>query len=246
MSLDTLASPASHAIDVRHSRFLANAAPVASADEAAAFIRSDVGIPYPDIQFHFLPIAVRYDGQAAAEGHGFQTHVGPMRSKSRGTVRLRSARAEDAPEIRFNYMSHPDDWQEFRTCIRLTREIMAQPAMAAHVKHEIQPGAALQDDAALDGFIRDHAESAYHPRGTARMGRRDDPMAVVDPEGQVIGVKGLRVADSSIFPRITNGNLNAPTIMTGEKIADHILRRAPLPRANAAPWTHPEWQVAQR
>lgn len=214
--------------------------------EAAAFIRSEAGIPYPDIQFHFLPIAVRYDGQAAAEGHGFQTHVGPMRSKSRGTVRLRSARAEDAPVIRFNYMSHPDDWREFRTCIRLTREIMAQPAMAEHVKHEIQPGAALQDDAALDDFIRDNAESAYHPCGTARMGRRDDPMAVVDSEGQVIGVQGLRVADSSIFPRITNGNLNAPTLMAGEKIADHILRRAPLPRANAAPWTHPEWQVAQR
>lgn len=214
--------------------------------EAAGFIRSGAGKAYPDIQFHFLPIAVRYDGTAAAEGHGFQTHVGPMRSKSRGTVRLRSGRAEDAPEIRFNYMSHPDDWEEFRTCIRLTREIMAQPAMAPYVKHEIQPGAALHDDAALDDFIRAHAESAYHPCGTARMGRRDDPMAVVDPEGQVIGVKGLRVADSSVFPRITNGNLNAPTIMTGEKIADHILCRQPLPRANEVPWTHPQWQTAQR
>jgi len=214
--------------------------------EAAGFIRSRAGQHYPDIQFHFLPIAVRYDGKAAAEGHGFQTHVGPMRSKSRGTVRLRSGRAEDAPEIRFNYMSHPDDWEEFRTCIRLTREIMAQSAMAPYVKHEIQPGAALQDDAALDEFIRQHTESAYHPCGTARMGRRDDPLAVVDPEGQVIGVKGLRVADSSVFPRITNGNLNAPTIMTGEKIADHILCRQPLPRANVVPWTHPQWKVAQR
>ena len=214
--------------------------------EAAGFIRSGAGKAYPDIQFHFLPIAVRYDGTAAAEGHGFQTHVGPMRSKSRGTVRLRSGRAEDAPEIRFNYMSHPDDWAEFRTCIRLTREIMARPAMATYVKHEIQPGAAVQDDAALDDFIRAHAESAYHPCGTARMGRRDDPMAVVDAEGRVIGVKGLRVADSSVFPRITNGNLNAPTIMTGEKIADHILCRQPLPRANVVPWTHPQWKIAQR
>ncbi len=214
--------------------------------EAAGFIRSRAGEEYPDIQYHFLPIAVRYDGKAVAAGHGFQTHVGPMRSKSRGTVRLRSARVEDAPEIRFNYMSHPDDWTEFRTCIRLTREIMAQPAMAEFVKHEIQPGDAVQDDDALDAFIREHAESAYHPCGTARMGRRDDPMAVVDPEGQVIGVEGLRVADSSIFPRITNGNLNAPSIMVGEKISDHILRRQPLPRANVVPRIHPDWQTAQR
>ena len=214
--------------------------------EAAGFIRSRAGEEYPDIQFHFLPIAVRYDGKAAAEGHGFQTHVGPMRSKSRGSVRLRSARAEEAPEIRFNYMSHPDDWSEFRACIRLTREIMAQPAMAPYLKHEIQPGAAVQSDDELDGFIREHVESAYHPCGTARMGRADDRDAVVDPQGRVIGVSGLRVADSSIFPRITNGNLNAPSIMVGEKIADHILCRSPLPRANVEPWINPGWRVAQR
>ncbi|KPQ06577.1 MAG: choline dehydrogenase [Rhodobacteraceae bacterium HLUCCA12] len=214
--------------------------------EAAGFIRSRAGEAYPDIQFHFLPIAVRYDGTAVADGHGFQTHVGPMRSKSRGMVRLRSARPDDPPAIRFNYMSDPDDWRDFRACIRLTREIMEQPAMQAHVKYEIQPGSEVRDDDALDAFIRDHVESAYHPCGTARMGRRDDPMAVVDPEGAVIGVSGLRVADSSVFPRITNGNLNAPTIMTGEKIADHILGRQPLPRANVVPWVHPQWQVAQR
>ncbi|WP_209426296.1 choline dehydrogenase [Pararhodobacter sp. SW119] len=214
--------------------------------EACAFIRSRAGIDYPDIQYHFLPIAVRYDGKAVAEGHGFQVHVGPMRSKSRGAVRLRSADPADDPSIRFNYMSHPDDWDEFRTCIRLTREIMAQPAMAEYVAHEIQPGAAAQDEAALDAFIRAHVESAYHPCGTARMGRRDDPMAVVDPQGRVIGVEALRVADSSIFPRVTNGNLNAPTIMAGEKIADHILGRPPLPRSNLEPWVHPDWQGAQR
>ncbi len=214
--------------------------------EACAFIRSRAGIDYPDIQYHFLPIAVRYDGKAVADGHGFQVHVGPMRSKSRGTVRLRSADPKDDPAIRFNYMSHPDDWDEFRSCIRLTREIMAQPAMAEFVAGEIQPGAAAQDDASLDAFIREHVESAYHPCGTARMGRRDDPMAVVDPEGRVIGVDALRVADSSIFPRITNGNLNAPTIMAGEKIADHILGRPPLPRPNLEPWIHPDWQTAQR
>jgi len=214
--------------------------------EACGFIRSDAGVDYPDIQYHFLPIAVRYDGKAAAEGHGFQVHTGPMRSKSRGSVRLASGDPAAAPEIRFNYMSHPDDWAEFRKCIRLTREIFEQPAMAAHVKHEIQPGDAVQSDAEIDAFIREHAESAYHPCGTARMGAADDPGAVVDPEGRVIGVEGLRVADSSVFPRITNGNLNAPSIMVGEKIADHLLGRDPLARENLVPEGASNWQVAQR
>ncbi|NBE06235.1 choline dehydrogenase [Paragemmobacter ruber] len=214
--------------------------------EACAFIRSKPGVEYPDIQYHFLPIAVRYDGKASAEGHGFQAHVGPMRSKSRGAITLRSGDPKVPPKIVFNYMSHPEDWEDFRTCIRLTREIFGQPAMAEFVKHEIQPGAAVQSDAELDNFIRHHAESAYHPCGTARMGRRDDPMAVVDPECRVIGVEGLRVADSSIFPQVTNGNLNAPSIMVGEKAADHLLGRAPLPRSNAEPWIHPNWRTAQR
>ncbi|MCC1480266.1 choline dehydrogenase [Roseibaca sp. Y0-43] len=213
--------------------------------EACAFIRSRAGVEYPDIQYHFLPIAVRYDGKAVAEGHGFQTHVGPMRSASRGWVKLASPDPRDAPKICFNYMSDPQDWEDFRTCIRLTREIMGQAAFASYLKHEIQPGPQVQDDAALDDFIRDHVESAYHPCGTARMGRRDDPLAVVDPEGRVIGVDGLRVADSSIFPRIPNGNLNAPSIMVGEKIADHILGRR-LPPLNAEPWVHPHWRMAQR
>ena len=213
--------------------------------ESAGIIRSRAGVEYPDIQFHFLPIAVRYDGKAAAEGHGFQAHVGPMRSPSRGAVTLRSANPKDAPEIRFNYMSTEQDWIDFRTCIRLTREIFAQAAMAPFVKHEIQPGAAVQTDSEIDAFIREHAESAYHPCGTARMGRADDPAAVVDAHGRVIGVTGLRVADSSIFPRITNGNLNGPSIMVGEKIADHILERR-LPSDNAEPWVHPNWQTAQR
>ncbi len=214
--------------------------------ESCGFIRSKPGVDYPDIQFHFLPLAVRYDGKVAAGGHGFQAHVGPMRSKSRGRVSLRSADPAEVPAIRFNYMSHPDDWDEFRTCLRLTREIFAQAAMAPYVKAELQPGAHLQSDDDLDGAIRDHAESAYHPCGTCRMGRADDRHAVVDPEGRVIGVDGLRVADSSIFPRITNGNLNAPSILVGEKMADHILGRDPLPRDNAAPWVHPDWARAQR
>jgi choline dehydrogenase len=214
--------------------------------EACAFIRSRAGVAYPDIQYHFLPMAVRYDGKAAAEGHGFQAHVGPMRSKSRGSVTLRSPDPAAPPVIRFNYMSHPEDWEDFRTCIRLTREIFAQEAFAPHLRHEIQPGAPLQSDAELDGFIRDHAESAYHPCGTARMGRRDDPGAVVDPECRVIGVEGLRLADSSIFPRVTNGNLNGPTIMVGEKAADHILGRTPLAPSNQEPVINPNWRVAQR
>jgi choline dehydrogenase len=169
-----------------------------------------------------------------------------MRSKSRGSVTLRSADPEAPPVIRFNYMSHPDDWTEFRRCVRLTREIFAQAPMAPFVKHEIQPGAAVDSDARIDAFIRDHAESAYHPCGTARMGRRDDAMAVVDPECRVIGVEGLRLADSSVFPRVTNGNLNGPSIMVGEKAADHILGRQPLPPSNLEPWVNPDWAVAQR
>ena len=214
--------------------------------EACAFIRSKAGVEYPDIQYHFLPIAVRYDGKAAAEGHGFQAHVGPMRSKSRGAVTLRSNDPAVAPRIQFNYMSHPSDWEDFRRCIRLTREIFGQEAFKPYMKHEIQPGPGFETDEQLDNFLRDHVESAYHPCGTARMGRRDDPMAVVDPECRVIGVDGLRVADSSIFPQVTNGNLNGPSIMVGEKAADHILGRGPLPASNQEPWINPNWRVAQR
>ncbi|MCB1358353.1 MAG: choline dehydrogenase, partial [Maritimibacter sp.] len=130
--------------------------------ESAGFIRSAAGVRYPDIQFHFLPIAVRYDGKAAAEGHGFQAHVGPMRSESRGRVSLRSADPGEAPVIRFNYMSQESDWRDFRACVRLTREIFGQEAFRPFVRHEIQPGAAVQSDAEIDAFIAEHAESAYH------------------------------------------------------------------------------------
>jgi len=214
--------------------------------ESAAFVRSAAGVDYPDIQFHFLPLAVRYDGRSAVRGHGFQAHVGPMRSPSRGTVRLRSADPAAAPAIRFGYMGHEQDWIDFRRCIRLTRELFAQPAFAPYAGDEIQPGGALRSDDELDGFVREHVESAYHPCGTARMGRRDDPEAVVDPEGRVIGVDGLRVADSSIFPRITNGNLNAPSIMVGEKMADHVLGRTPLAPLGLQPWVNPRWRVSDR
>ena len=201
---------------------------------------------YPDIQFHFLPVAIRYDGTAPAEGHGFQLHVGPMRSKSRGHVKIMDADISSPPQIKFNYLSHADDWIEFRRCIRLSREIIAQPAMAPFRGHEIQPGDDQTSDAQIDAFIRAQAESAYHPCGTMRMGAVDDPLAVVDPTCKFIGIDRLRLADSSIFPRITNGNLNAPSIMTGEKAADHILGRTPLPRANDTPFQHPKWQQTQR
>ncbi|WP_378943760.1 choline dehydrogenase [Mesorhizobium sp. ANAO-SY3R2] len=214
--------------------------------EAAAFVRSAAGVDYPDIQFHFLPAAIRYDGKAAAKSHGFQVHVGPMRSKSRGAVTLRSSDPWAKPEIRFNYMSHPDDWRDFRHCIRLTREIFAQSAFDPFRGREISPGKHVESDEQLDTFIREHSESAYHPCGTCRMGAAHDPMSVVDPECRVIGVDGLRVADSSIFPRVTNGNLNAPSIMTGEKAADHILGRTPLAPSNQEPWINPRWQAADR
>ena len=143
-------------------------------------------------------------------------------------------------------MSSEKDWSDFRTAIRLTREIFAQEAFQPYVKHEIQPGPQVQTEEALDAFITEHVESAYHPCGTCKMGRRDDPMAVVDPENRVIGVDALRVADSSIFPQITNGNLNGPSIMAGEKASDHILGREPLAKANAAPWIARNWKQHQR
>jgi choline dehydrogenase len=214
--------------------------------ESAAFVRSKPGVDYPDIQYHFLPVAIRYDGKAAAKLHGFQAHVGPMRSKSRGAITLRSADPLDKPVIRFNYMSHEEDWADFRHCIRLTREIFSQAAFDPYRGKEISPGCHVQTDEQLDAFIREHVESAYHPCGTCRMGRRDDRMSVVDPECRVIGVEGLRVADSSIFPQITNGNLNAPSIMTGEKAADHILGKQPLAPSNQEPWINPRWRVSDR
>jgi len=214
--------------------------------ESAAFVRSKAGVEYPDIQYHFLPVAIRYDGKAAAQSHGFQAHVGPMRSKSRGSVTLRSANPREKPVIKFNYMSHEDDWTDFRHCVRLTREIFGQTAFDAYRGAEIQPGAHVQSDDEIDNFIREHVESAFHPCGTCKMGAVDDPTAVVDAECRVIGVEGLRVADSSIFPRITNGNLNGPSIMVGEKASDHILGRTPLARSNQEPWINPRWQVSDR
>ena len=214
--------------------------------EAGGFIRSRAGIRYPDIQFHFLPMAVSYDGSSLAREHGFQAHVGPMRSKSRGWVRLASANPLDHPKIFFNYMSHPDDWVEMRACVRLTREIFGQTAFDRYRGREIQPGADVRTDEQIDAFVREHAETAYHPSCTCKMGRNDDPLAVVDPQTRVRGIEALRVVDSSIMPSITNGNLNAPTIMIAEKAADHILGKPLLPQSAAPYYVAPNWESAQR
>jgi choline dehydrogenase len=214
--------------------------------ETCAFIRSRAGIAYPDIQYHFLPMAVAYDGSTLAQEHGFQAHVGPMRSKSRGWVRLASARPEDKPRILFNYLSHPDDWIEMRACVRLTREIFAQPAFDRYRGRELQPGDDVRSDDEIDAFIRAKVESAYHPSCSCKMGDEADPMAVVDPQTRVRGVERLRVVDSSIMPSVTTGNLNAPTIMLAEKAADHILGRGMLSADDAPFYAAPNWESAQR
>ena len=214
--------------------------------ESCGFIRSRAGVKHPDIQYHFFPMAINYDGTSLATEHGFQAHVGPMRSKSRGSVTLRSADPHEKPRILFNYMSHPDDWSEMRACVRLTREIFQQTAFAPFRGREIQPGADCVSDAQIDAFIADHVESALHPSCTCKMGSADDPMAVVDPELRVIGVQGLRVIDSGVMPSITTGNLNAPTIMIGEKGADHILGRPMLAPSNAPFYVAPNWETTQR
>ncbi|MFN8831329.1 MAG: choline dehydrogenase [Labrys sp. (in: a-proteobacteria)] len=214
--------------------------------ESCGFIRSRPGVPFADIQYHFLPVAVRYDGNSMANEHGFQAHVGPMRSKSRGHVRLKSPDPTAAPSIRFNYLSHEDDWIEMRACVRLTREIFSQKAFDPYRGREIQPGADIVTDAQIDAFIAQHVESAYHPSGTCRMGDPRHPMTVVDPQTRVVGIDGLRIVDSSIMPTITTGNLNAPTIMIGEKAADMIAGKDPLAPSNAPFYRAEAWETAQR
>lgn len=199
--------------------------------EAGGFIRSDTRFAWPNIQFHFLPIAINYNGSKGVEMHGFQAHVGSMRSPSRGRVQIRSRDPAAHPSILFNYMSDPQDWEEFRQAIRVTREIMAQPAMDPYRGRELKPGPDRRSDADLDAFVREQAETAYHPSGSCRMGEGQD--TVVDGLGRVHGIDGLRVIDASIMPVIPTGNLNAPTIMIAEKLADRLRGREPLPRGEA-------------
>ncbi|CAI0787379.1 Choline dehydrogenase [Serratia liquefaciens] len=199
--------------------------------EAGGFIRSREEFAWPNIQYHFLPVAINYNGSNAVKEHGFQAHVGSMRSPSRGRVQVKSKDPRQHPSILFNYMATEQDWQEFRDAIRITREIMAQPALDEYRGREISPGPEVQTDEQLDAFVREHAETAFHPSCSCKMG--EDEMAVVDGQGRVHGMEGLRVVDASIMPLIITGNLNATTIMIAEKIADRIRQRTPLPRSTA-------------
>ncbi len=212
--------------------------------ESGGFIRSEAGVKHPDLQYHFLPMAVRYDGKAPATCHGFQAHVGPMRPTSRGDVKLRDSKPTTPPVIRFNYMSTEQDRKEMRAGIRLTREIFAQTAFDRFRGEELSPGPGVQTDAQIDEHIRANAETAYHPSCTCRMGT--DDMAVTDHEGRVHGVQNLRVVDASIMPDVVSGNLNVPTIMMAEKLADAIRGRTPLPRSGAPSYIHPNYLTQQR
>ncbi len=212
--------------------------------ESGGFIRSDAGVLHPDLQYHFLPMAVRYDGNSPATCHGFQAHVGPMRPTSRGELTLKSANPLEPPRIIFNYMGTEQDRKEMRAAVRLTREIFAQSAFDRFRDEELSPGVQVQTDEEIDAHIRQSAETAYHPAGTCRMGT--DPMAVTDGQGRVHGVRGLRVVDASLMPQITSGNLNAPTIMMAEKLADAVRGRNPLPPSDAPYYVHPKWQTHQR
>ncbi|WP_440056355.1 choline dehydrogenase (plasmid) [Pseudoalteromonas sp. T1lg65] len=212
--------------------------------ESCAFIRSKAGVEWPDLQYHFLPAAIRYDGKSAFEGHGFQVHVGHNKPKSRGEVTIKSADPTVAPKIQFNYLQHPEDIEGFRACVRLTREIIEQSAFDDYRESEIQPGEHIQSDEQIDAFVRQAVESAYHPSCSCKMG--EDSMAVVNSKTQVHGIEGLRVVDSSIFPTIPNGNLNAPTIMVAEKAADLILGKAMPKEQPAKVVMTANWQTLQR
>ncbi|PSV34108.1 choline dehydrogenase [Photobacterium sp. GB-27] len=214
--------------------------------ESCAFIRSRKGLKWPNIQYHFLPAAMRYDGRAAFDGHGFQVHVGPNKPQSRGSVEVVSNDPHAKPKIEFNYISTEQDKQDWRDCIRLTREIMAQSALDQYRGDEIQPGADVTSDQAIDQWVKENVESAYHPSCTCKMGDDNDVMAVLDSQCRVRGIENLRVVDSSIFPTIPNGNLNAPTIMVAERAADFILQRTPLPAGNVPVWIAPDWETTQR
>ena len=214
--------------------------------ESCAFIRSRAGLAWPDIQYHFLPAAMRYDGKAAFDGHGFQVHVGPNKPQARGRLAARSSNPRQGPELRFNYLDNEADREGFRQCVRLTREIIGQPAFDPYRGDEIQPGANIQSEGAIDAWVRDNVESAYHQSCSCKIGADDDPMAVLDSDCQVRGIGNLRVVDASVFPSIPNGNLNAPSIMVAEKAADMIRGREPLLPSNAEVYQDPQWQSRQR
>tara|TARA_B110000503_G_scaffold112411_1_gene168468 strand:- start:2273 stop:3946 length:1674 start_codon:yes stop_codon:yes gene_type:complete len=212
--------------------------------ESCAFIRSRAGVKWPDIQYHFLPGAITYDGSVAFKGHGFQVHVGHNKPSSRGHVKAMSADVRQAPEILFNYLETEHDRQGFRDCVHLTREIMSQPSMDAFRGEVIQPTAEIQTDEQIDQFVRESVDSAYHPCGTCKMGI--DALAVVDAELRVHGLANIRVIDASVFPTIPNGNLNAPTMMLAERGADLIKGQVIEPLETAPVYSDDHWRTRQR
>ena len=212
--------------------------------ESCAFIRSRAGVKWPDIQYHFLPGAITYDGSVAFKGHGFQVHVGHNKPSSRGHVKVMSADVRQAPEILFNYLETEHDRQGFRDCVHLTREIMSQPSMDAFRGEVIQPTAEIQTDEQIDQFVRESVDSAYHPCGTCKMGI--DALAVVDAELRVHGLANIRVIDASVFPTIPNGNLNAPTMMLAERGADLIKGQVIEPLETAPVYSDDHWRTRQR
>ena len=194
--------------------------------ETAGYIRTASDRRQPNIQIAFIPLLATYDGSALSEPHGFQATVMPLQPKSRGSVKLRSSDPCASPVLRFNYLAEEDDLRELREGLRALRRIFAQPAFDPYRGREIDPGEAVDSDASLDAFLRATTKSTHHPCSTCRMGT--DDRAVVDENGRVRGLEGLRVVDSAILPRITSGNINAPTIMLAEKISDSILGKPPL------------------
>lgn len=212
--------------------------------ESGAFVRSSPGVEHPDIQFHFVPICYTEPNAMGATEHGFRVHVGSMRSQSKGFVKLRSSDPSDAPLIDPKYMSTDADWDDMRTCVRLSREIFGQKAFDPYRGEEIWPGAAVKSQDQIDDFIRNRSQSAYHPSGTCRMG--SDENSVVDPECRVRGVDGLRIADASIMPSIISGNLNATVMMIGEKASDIIAGTPPPSPIKAPHYVAENWQSETR
>ncbi|WP_228982092.1 choline dehydrogenase [Streptomyces sp. DH12] len=198
--------------------------------EAGGFVRGNDVVRYPNLMFHFLPIAVRYDGTPVDAEHGYQVHIGPMYSDVRGSVKITSRDPRVYPALRFNYLSTPNDRKEWVEAIRVARDILSQPAFALYDGGELSPGPGVETDEEILEWVARDAETAYHPSCTARMGV--DEMSVLDPTSmRVHGVEGLRVVDASAMPYLTNGNIYAPVMMLAEKSADLILGNTPLPPA---------------
>jgi choline dehydrogenase len=205
--------------------------------EAGGFVRGNDTVAYPNLMFHFLPIAVRYDGTPVGAEHGYQVHIGPMYSDARGSVKIKSANPKQHPAIRFNYLSTEQDRREWVEAIHVARDILAQPAFAEFSGGELSPGPDVRTDQEILDWVGRDGETAYHPSCTARMGV--DELSVVDPASmRVHGVNGLRVVDASVLPYVTNGNIYAPVMMVAEKAADLILDNTPLPAADTPYYRH--------